>query len=109
MSISYFDGADAPKSGSRIFFPGQTESSVQNSVPCEDTCFIRASSTEIRHLIEDEIRNGRTRWAQLTIELDDVLLAFWLPSELEIYRKVFAMVPFPTAKTLLRGPRIILN
>jgi hypothetical protein len=65
----------------------------------------RASSPEIKKLIEQEVINGRSKWAQLTIEIDNTPLAFWLPAELEIYCDVFAMVPFPTAKTLLnRSP-----
>ena len=103
ISINYFDGSTTTKSGSRIVLAdGQTESKLRR-VHGEDAFFGRATSTKIRKLIEEEIRNGRTRWAQLTIEVDGVLLAFWLPSELKIYCEVFAIKPFPTARTLLKG------
>lgn len=101
MSIRYFDGSTATRSGSRVVLSEESESRVR----CADDdapYFNRASSQEIRKLIEEEVEGGRTRWAQLTIEIDDILLAFWLPAELEIYCDVFAMAPFPTAKTLLR-------
>ncbi|MGB5560347.1 MAG: hypothetical protein WBN04_20325 [Paracoccaceae bacterium] len=101
MSITYFDGNDPTMSGSRIVFPESAESKLVR-VYGEDTYFGRASSTEIRNLIQAEVKNGRTKWAQLLIEIDDVSLGFWLPAELEAYCVVFATTPFPTARTLLK-------
>lgn len=101
MSITYFDGNDATKLGSRIVLSENTENKLVR-VHGEDTFLHRASSTEIRKLIEAEVIEGRTKWAQLLIEIDDVSLGFWLPAELEAYCSVFAMTPFPTARTLLK-------
>jgi len=103
MSIHYFDGSTAPKSGSRIGLAHDPAEGELRRVHGLDSCFSRATSTDIRKLIEEEVKNGRNRWAQLTIEIDGVLLAFWLPSELKIYCEVFATKSFPTARTLLKG------
>lgn len=102
MYIYYFEGKDAAMSGSRIELPESAESKLVR-VHGKDTYLRRASSTETRKLIEAEVKSGRTKWAQLLIEIDDVSLGFWLPAELEAYCTVFAMAPFPTAKTLLKG------
>ncbi|MEM6588984.1 MAG: hypothetical protein AAF641_11100 [Pseudomonadota bacterium] len=102
MSITYFDGNDATKSGSRIVLPESAESRPVR-VQGKETYLRRASSTEIRKLVEAEVKGGRTKWAQLLIEIDDVSLGFWLPAELEAYCTVFAMTPFPTARTFLKG------
>lgn len=102
MSIRYFDGSTATKSGSRVVLSEEPESRL-HCADDGDPYFSRASSQEIRKLVEEEVEGGRTRWAQLTIEIDDIVLAFWLPAELKIYCDVFAMAPFPTAKTLLKG------
>ena len=101
MSITYFDGKDATKLGSRIVLSENAENKLLR-VHGEDTYLRRASSTEIRKLIEAEVNSGRTKWAQLLIEIDDVSLGFWLPAELEAYCAVFAMTPFPTARSLLK-------
>ena len=102
VSISYVDGNDATKSGARIVLPEPTESKLIR-VHGKETYLGRASSAEIRGLIEAEVKNGRTKWVQLLVEIDDVLLGFWLPAELESYCEVFAMKPFPTSRTLLKG------
>lgn len=102
MSISYFDGIDAPKLGSRIVFPDRQRSNLAR-VYGEDTYLRKASSAEFRKLIEAEMQAGRTKWAQLLIEIDDISLGFWLPAELDAYCEIFAMTPFPTARTLLTG------
>ncbi len=102
MSITYLDGNNATKFGSRIVLPETAENNL-DCVHSENTYLRRASSTEIRKLIEAEVKSGRTKWAQLLIEIDDVRLGFWLPAELEAYCAVFAMTPFPTARTLLKG------
>ena len=101
MSITYLEGNDATNFGSRIVLPENAENKLAR-VHGENIYFRRASSTEIRKLIGAEMKSGRTKWAQLLIEIDDVSLGFWLPEELETYCVVFAMTPFPTARTLLK-------
>ncbi|MEO9863752.1 MAG: hypothetical protein ABJZ83_05380 [Yoonia sp.] len=101
MSISYFDGNDATKLGSRVVHPEQPESKLRR-VDGENIYLSKASSTDFRQKIEAEVKSGRTKWAQLVIEIDDISLAFWLPAELDAYCEVFATTPFPTAKTLLK-------
>ena len=102
MSITYLNGNNATMSGSRIVLSESAESKLVR-IDSKDTYLRRASSTEIRKIIEAEVKSGRTKWAQLLIEIDDVSLGFWLPAELEAYCKAFAMTPFPTARTLLKG------
>ena len=102
LSISYFDGKEATRSGSRIVLSDCMEAELVR-VHGVDAYLRRASSTEIRKLIEAEVKSGRTKWAQLLIEIDDVSLGFWLPAELEKYCEVFATTPFPTARTLIKG------
>lgn len=104
MSITYHNGNTAVRSGYRIIHSDQGDSPFHHGDD-DKGYFGRSSSTQIKTLIEQEANTGRLRWAQLVIEIDNVPLAFWLPAELEIYCDVFAMVPFPTAKTLLaRSP-----
>ncbi len=101
MSTTYFDGNDATMSGSRIILPESAEIELVRT-DGKDAYLHRASSTDIRKLIEAEVKSGRTKWAHLLIEIDDISLGFWLPAELEAYCIVFAMTPFPTARTLLK-------
>lgn len=70
---------------------------------CGAAYFGRASSTEINDIIQTETAKGRLKWAQLSIELDGIVLAFWLPAELKSYCKIFDTTPFPTARTLLKA------
>lgn len=102
MSITYQEGNNATMLGSRIVLSEDAENKLIR-VHGENSYHSRASSTDIRKLIEAEVKRGRTKWAQLLIEIDDVSLGFWLPAELEAYCAVFAMTPFPTARTLLKG------
>mgnify|MGYP001812465922 CR=1 FL=1 len=102
MAIRYFDGYEATKVGSRLLLPEQTERRLRR-VHGDGDYLRRASSTEFREMIEAELKSGRTKWAQLVVEIDDIALAFWLPAELEVYCEVFATKPFPTARTLLKG------
>jgi len=102
MSIIYLDGADASRFGTRIVFSKEQESKLSKEFD-GIAFFSKASSTDIANLIEEEVSNGRQKWAQLTIEIDATSLVFWLPDELEIFCQVFSMSPFPTAKTLLKS------
>ena len=92
MSISYSVGENPPK------FDGRTYISRR---PLNDegraTSF---RSTEITEALKHEEAIGRLMWAELTIEIDNVVLNFWLPSELRLCCQVFDMTPFPTAKTI---------
>lgn len=102
MTIRFFEGEDAPQSGRRIILP---DDSIGNKTVLNPKLgyTARAFSSDFQDAIDCERTKGRRRWAQLLVELDAMELAFWLPEELEEYCRVFAMVPFPSAKTLLRS------
>lgn len=100
MSIIYCNGINAPDSGRRIV-RSEREEAILRKAHGQNASYIKATSTDTVNFIKDEVAKGRQKWAQLTVQVDDIPLAFWLPAELEIYCKVFAMVPFPTARTLV--------
>lgn len=97
MTITYFDGEDIPRCGG-LFHVLEKE---KTSHGVHGNFFRRATSEELANLLQAEVEKGRLKWAQLSIEIDDIVLAFWLPEEVETYCDVFAMTPFPTAKTLI--------
>ncbi len=101
MQLTFCNGEDAPKMGKRLI-PDDTE------VLSDKRWYAKASSDEIAALFCSEIKKGRTSWVQLIIELDDIPLYFWLPSELDHVCDVFAMKPFPTALTLAKQSSIEL-
>ena len=103
MSVTYVDGSDATQSGDRIVLPDRPEPLSPEPLSSDTPAFYRrATSKETRKFVEAEAATGRSKWAQLSIEMDGELLAFWLPEELEMYCEVFAMKPFPTALTVLK-------
>ncbi|MGC8732059.1 MAG: hypothetical protein ACP5RC_07350 [Halothiobacillaceae bacterium] len=98
MTLTCHIGRDAPRLARRL--PGwDGKRSLIDGLP------EKATSKEIEELILSEMEKGRRAWLQLTIEVDDIPLAFWLPEELDMVCETFQMRPFPTARTLaLRSP-----
>ena len=97
MELTICSGKDAPDFGRNIV--SNVDGLISKTTYPQ---YSKAISDEIALMVQSEMEKGRTQWLQLTVEIDDIPLFFWLPNELELICQVFARKPFPTAKTLAR-------
>ncbi|MCP4358846.1 MAG: hypothetical protein GY796_12575 [Chloroflexi bacterium] len=95
MVLTFCDREDAPELGWRVFPEGA-------DVKSDNEYHVKACSDEIVALVSMEREKGRRTWLQLTIEIDEFPLYFWLPAELDLVCDVFAAKPFPTALSLAK-------